>query len=51
MNIARPDEPEVERIAVDRVHLPADRDERHLDREARRQHDAEEEHEIAMPER
>ena len=28
-----PDEPEVERVAVDLVDLPADRDERHLDRE------------------
>ena len=45
------DEPEVERVAADRVDLPADRDERHLDRERRREHDAEEENEIAVPER
>ena len=47
----QPDETEVERVAPDGVHLPADRDERHLDREARREHDAEEEHEVAVPER
>jgi hypothetical protein len=46
-----PDEPEVERIAPHGVHLPADRHERHLDREARREQDAEEEHEVAVPER
>ena len=47
----QPDEPEVERIAVNRVDLPADRDERHLDREPRREHDAEEDNEIAVPKR
>ena len=51
MNIDEPDEPEVERIAVNRVDLPADRDEGHLDREPRREHDAEEDNEIAVPKR
>ena len=46
-----PDQPEVERIAPHGVHLPADRDERHLDREARREQDAEVENEVAVPER
>ena len=47
----QPDEAEVERIAPHGVHLPADRDERHLEREARREHDAEEEDEVPVPER
>ena len=46
-----PDEPEIERVAADRVHLPADRDERHLDRDRGRDSDAEEEDEVAVPER
>ena len=46
-----PDEAEIERIASNGIDLPADRDERHLDGEPRRQHDAEEEDEIAVPER
>ena len=47
----QPDQPEVEWIAVNRVDLPTDRDERHLDREPRREHDAEEDNEIAVPKR
>ena len=46
-----PDEPEIERIAADGVHLPADRDERHLDGDGRRSGDAEKEDEVAVPER
>ena len=46
-----PDEPEVERVAVDRVDLPADRDERHLDRERRRHGRDDVEREVAMPKR
>ncbi len=46
-----PDEAEIERVAPHGVHLPPDRDERHLDREARREQDAEEEDEVAVPER
>ena len=47
----QPDETEVERVAPHGVHLPADRDEGHLDREPRREHDAEEEDEVAVSER
>ncbi len=45
------DEPEVEWVAPNGVHLPPDRDERHLDREPRGEHDAEEDDEVAVPER
>ena len=44
-----PDEPEVERVAVDLVDLPADRDERHLDRERRRHRGDDVEREVAVP--
>ena len=46
-----PDEPEVERVARDLVELPADRDERHLDREPGRNRRDEVEDEVAMRER
>ena len=51
MNIASPTSPRSSGLLLNRVDLPADRDERHLDREARREHDAEEEDEVAVPKR
>ena len=46
-----PDEPEIERVPVDLVDLPADRDERHLDRDGRRDRRRDVEREVAVPER
>jgi hypothetical protein len=46
-----PDEPEVERIAMDGVHLPPNRDEAHLDRERSRDRRDDVEREVAVPER
>ncbi len=45
------DDPEVERVAVDRVDLPSDRDERHLDRERSRHGGRDVQREVAMPQR
>src|SRR5581483_10066568 len=45
------DEPEVERVSVDRVDLPADRDREHLRREAVRHERRPEEGEVADAER
>ncbi len=42
------DEPEIERVAADRVDLPADGDERHLDGDSRRDRGDEEEDEVAV---
>ena len=44
-----PDEAEVERIAIDRVDLPPDRDERHLDRERGRHRGDDVEREVPIP--
>jgi hypothetical protein len=41
---------EVERLAVDRVHLPADRDGDHLTRERHRTRDEREQRVVAVPE-
>ena len=46
-----PDEAEVERVAVDRVDLPADRDDEHLQREAVRERGRPEQREVAQPQR
>jgi hypothetical protein len=46
-----PDDPEVERVPVDLVDLPADRDERHLDRERRRHRGGDIEREVAVAKR
>ena len=45
------DDPEVEWVAMDRVHLPPDRDERHLDREGGRDRRADVEREVPVLER
>ena len=49
--LREPDEPEVERVAVDRVHLPADRDGEHLRREPVRERRRPEQREVALLER
>ena len=46
-----PDEAEVERIAIDRIDLPPDRDERHLDRECGRHGGDDVEREVPVAER
>ena len=47
----QPDEPEVERMVVDRVDLPADRDREHLRRQPVREQGRPEEPEVADPQR
>ncbi len=49
--LGEPDEPEVERILANRVHLPPDGDRRHRHREARGDERHPEEREVAVPER
>src|SRR5207237_1287708 len=49
--LAQADEAEVERVAVNRIDLPADRDGHHLRREAAQEIRAEEQREVALAQR